>query len=117
MALAMSKKMAPHLSLNFLTAELALWLEKFEIQRVVHHHLRGSWNKEADWLSRIGERTDQTKPVREVPLKRTAVESHTLLDLPAMTRREMTASPRSTASSSTLLCAEERGTATGDPWR
>ena len=45
-ALAMLKKLSsPHSSLNFLGAELALRLEKFEIQRLVHHHLRGSWNK------------------------------------------------------------------------
>lgn len=62
-ALAMSRKLSsPHPSLNFLAAELALRLEKFEIQRVVHHHLRGSLNVEADWLSRLLERGDKPKP-------------------------------------------------------
>ena len=56
-ALSMAKRhSSPHPSLNFLAAELTLRLEKFKIQRESHHHLRGSWNAEADWLSRLTER-------------------------------------------------------------
>ena len=41
---------------------MTLRLEKFKIQRESHHHLRGSWNAEADWLSRLTERGDKPKP-------------------------------------------------------
>ena len=62
-ALSMAKRhSSPHPSLNFLAAELTLRLEKFKIQRESHHHLRGSWNAEADWLSRLTERGDKPKP-------------------------------------------------------
>eukprot|EP00435_Cladocopium_sp_Y103_P052211 s157_g16.t1 len=62
-ALGMTKKLSsPHSSLNFLAAELALRLEKFLVQRVTLHHLRGTWNEEADWLSRIKERGSKPRP-------------------------------------------------------
>jgi len=74
-ALAMMKKLASaHKSLNFIAAEIALRLEKYEVQRLVLHHLRGSWNVEADWLSRITERGDKPRPkgLEGVHLRRTA---------------------------------------------
>ena len=62
-ALGMLRKLSsPHKSLNYLAAEIALRLEKFRVQRVVLHHLRGTLNKEADWLSRIVERDPKAKP-------------------------------------------------------
>ena len=62
-ALGMLRKLSsPHKTLNYLAAEIALRLEKFRVQRVVHHHLRGTLNKEADWLSRIVERDNKAKP-------------------------------------------------------
>ena len=62
-ALAMSRRLSsPHPSLNFLAAELSLRLEKFQVQRLALHHLRGSWNEEADWLSRIFDRGDKPRP-------------------------------------------------------
>ena len=62
-ALGMSRKLSsPHASLNFLAAEMVLRLEKFEIQKAVHHHLRGKWNQEADWLSHLRERGDTSTP-------------------------------------------------------
>ena len=58
-ALGMAKKLSsPHHSLNYLASELVLRLEKFEIQRITHHRLRGKWNEEADWLSQICDRGD-----------------------------------------------------------
>ena len=74
-ALAMMKKLASsHKSLNFIAAEIALRLEKYEVQRLALHHLRGSWNVEADWLSRITERGDKPRPkgLEGVHLRRAA---------------------------------------------
>ena len=79
-ALAMMKKLASaHKSLNFIAAEIALRLEKYEVQRLALHHLRGSWNVEADWLSRITERGDKPRPkgLEGVHLRRTAPWSAT----------------------------------------
>ena len=52
-ALATSRKFsAGSPTLNWIGAELALWAEQMGIQRMVGHHLAGSLNFEADWLSR-----------------------------------------------------------------
>ena len=40
----LKKQSSPHPSLNFLAAEIALRLEKYQVQRLALHHLRGSWN-------------------------------------------------------------------------
>ena len=72
-ALAMMQKLSSrHPTLNFIAAEISLRLEKFEVQRLVHQHLRGYLNEEADWLSRLAERKDKPKPagLTGVPLKR-----------------------------------------------
>ena len=58
----MRKLSSPHKSLNFIASEIALRLEKYRVQRVVLHHLRGSLNVEADWLSRILERNPNDMP-------------------------------------------------------
>lgn len=74
-ALAMTKRLSsPHPSLNFLAAELVLRLEKYQVQRMTLHHLRGSWNEEADWLSRLAERGGKPRPkgLEGVHLKRAA---------------------------------------------
>ena len=74
-ALAMTKRLSsPHPSLNFLAAELVLRLEKYQVQWVALHHLRGTWNEEADWLSRIAEREGKPRPagLEGVHLKRAA---------------------------------------------
>ncbi len=72
-ALGMLRKLSsPHDSLNFLAAEITLRLEKFQIPRMALHHLKGRLNKEADWLSRISERTESEKPegLKDVQLRR-----------------------------------------------
>ena len=86
-ALGMLRKLSsPHDSINFLAAEISLRLEKAQVPRMALHHLRGSWNKEADWLSRITERNNAEKPagLKDVPLRRAAVwdESKFLLTPP-----------------------------------
>ena len=52
---------SPTPSLNYLAAELSLALEFHRIKRLVDQHLRGTDNKETDWLSRMHDRGD--KPV------------------------------------------------------
>ena len=72
-ALAMMQKLgSSHATLNFLAAEISMRLEKFEVQRLVHQHIRGYLNEEADYLSRLAERKDKKKPagLEGVPLKR-----------------------------------------------
>ena len=72
-ALAMMQRLSSTNSvLNYLAAEISLRLEIYEVQRLVCHHLRGAWNVEADWLSRLAERGDKPKPsgLDGVPLKR-----------------------------------------------
>ena len=62
-ALAMMQKLgSSHAALNFLAAEISVRLEKFEVQRLVHQHIRGYPNEEADYLSRLAERKDKKKP-------------------------------------------------------
>ena len=79
-ALGMAKKLSsPHSSLNFLAAEIVLrsccaWRSS-RFQKVAHHHLRGKWNQEAGWLSRLRERGDAPRPqgLAEVRLRRAPV--------------------------------------------
>lgn len=62
-ALSMTKRQcSPHPSLNFLAAELTLRLEKYQVPRITLRHIKGSWNQEADWLSRLHEREGKPKP-------------------------------------------------------
>ena len=62
-ALAMMQRLSStNKVLNFLAAEITLRLEIHEVQRLVCHHLKGAWNVEADWLSRLSERGDKPKP-------------------------------------------------------
>ena len=42
--------------------------------RLALHHLRGKFNTEADWLSRLAERSESDKPegLKDIPLRRAA---------------------------------------------
>eukprot|EP00435_Cladocopium_sp_Y103_P019073 s2755_g4.t1 len=55
----MSKKLAsPAKSLNYIASEMAILLERAQIQRLVPQHIPGKFNQESDWLSRLGDRGD-----------------------------------------------------------
>lgn len=62
-ALSILKKFgSPHPTLNYLASKMVLRLEKFRINHLVLHRLKGALNRETDWLSRIGERQGKEKP-------------------------------------------------------
>eukprot|EP00438_Fugacium_kawagutii_P008278 Skav236200 [mRNA] locus=scaffold4200:28578:29390:- [translate_table: standard] len=62
-ALAMCQRLSsPTPSLNFIASEISLRLEMYKVERVVHHHIMGSLNEEADFLSRVTERGDAPLP-------------------------------------------------------
>lgn len=77
-ALAMSKKLAsPTKTLNYLAAEIALLLEKARIVRLVPQHIAGTLNKEADWLSRLGDRGEMPRALQQGKLPSGANPCHT----------------------------------------
>ena len=70
-ALGVAKKGgSPTPTLNYLAAELSLALESFRIKRVVVQHLRGTDNKETDWLSRMHDRGEKPKTLEGVKIFR-----------------------------------------------
>ena len=74
-ALAMAKKLAsPTKTLNYLACEMSLLLEKAHIARLVPQHIPGTLNKEADWLSRLGDRGEMPEALH-VKLRRTVALS------------------------------------------
>ena len=75
-ALAMTKKLAsPTKTLNYIAAEISLLLEKTRIERLVPQHIPGTLNKEADWLSRLGDRGEMPAALVNTKLKRTVAFS------------------------------------------
>ena len=75
-ALAMAKKLAsPTKTLNYLACEMSLLLEKAHIARLVPQHIPGTLNKEADWLSRLGDRGEMPEALMHVKLRRTVALS------------------------------------------
>ena len=60
---------APSLVLNWIGAELALKAEELQLGKFVTQHTRGSWNVEADWLSRSHQRGPLPARLEGVPLR------------------------------------------------
>lgn len=55
-ALTMLQKLgSARRALNFISAEIALRLEKYKVRRLVPRHARGRLNAEADWLPRLAD--------------------------------------------------------------
>ena len=70
-ALGVAKKGgSPTPTLNYLAAELSLMLEFMRMGRLVVQHLRGSDNKETDWLSRMHDRGEKPKTLEGVKIVR-----------------------------------------------
>ena len=63
------KTAAPSPVLNWIGAELALRAEELQLGRFVAQHIPGSWNQEADWLSRPHERGELPERLKGVPLR------------------------------------------------
>eukprot|EP00435_Cladocopium_sp_Y103_P057196 s804_g19.t1 len=75
-ALAMTKKLSsPTKSLNYVASEIAVLLEKIQVTKLLPQHIPGSLNKEADWLSRIGDRGEMPASLQGIKLKRTVALS------------------------------------------
>ena len=75
-ALAITKKLSsPTKTLNYIAAEVALLLEKAGISRLVPQHIPGTLNKEADWLSRLGDRGAIPAALVGIKLRRTTALS------------------------------------------
>ena len=60
---------APSPVLNWIGAELALRAEELQLGRFVGQHIPGSWNQEADWLSRPHERGEMPARLKGVPIR------------------------------------------------
>ena len=76
-ALAMTKKLAsPHVSLNYLAAELAIELECQAIPQILTKHLPGRLNDESDFLSRP-EVTNMPATLEKVKVRRVAAMPET----------------------------------------
>ena len=83
-ALAMTKKLAsPTKTLNYIAAEISLLLEQAKVARLIPQHIPGTPNKEADWLSRLGDRGEMPAALVGVKLRRmTALSERLMATLP-----------------------------------
>ena len=64
-----SKASAPSPVLNWIGAELALKTEELNLGKFITQHIPGSWNVEADWLSRPHQRGEMPKRLVGVPMR------------------------------------------------
>lgn len=70
-ALGIAQKLSsPPPTLNYIAAELACLLETIDIRQIEIYHVPGTFNKEADWLSRPRERGEMPESLQGVRLKK-----------------------------------------------